>query len=74
MKSEIIEFFENQTIFLTGGSGFLGKVLIEKLLRECPNIKKIYVLMRQKKGKTPKQRLDELFDFKVSSQYFNNCN
>ncbi|XP_044263414.1 fatty acyl-CoA reductase wat-like [Tribolium madens] len=63
MKSQITEFFENQTVFLTGGGGFLGKVLIEKLLRECPDVRKIYMLMRQKKGKTPKQRLNELFNF-----------
>ncbi|XP_063930312.1 fatty acyl-CoA reductase wat-like [Zophobas morio] len=55
-NSQIRHFFKNQTIFITGGSGFLGKVLLEKLLRECEEIKKIYVLMRSKKNKTPTQR------------------
>ncbi|EFA07221.2 fatty acyl-CoA reductase wat [Tribolium castaneum] len=63
MKSQIAEFFANQTVFLTGGGGFLGKVLIEKLLRECSDVSKIYMLMRQKKGKTPQQRVSEVFDF-----------
>ncbi|KAL3270865.1 hypothetical protein HHI36_021382 [Cryptolaemus montrouzieri] len=56
------EWFEGKTIFITGGSGFMGKVLIEKLLRACPKIKKIIMLIRDKKGKTPEQRLKEIFD------------
>ncbi|XP_063930462.1 fatty acyl-CoA reductase wat-like [Zophobas morio] len=61
--SQIKTFFQNQTVFLTGGSGFLGKVLIEKLLRECEEIEKIYVLMRTKKNKTPEERFEELFNY-----------
>lgn len=57
---------EGKTIFITGGSGFLGKVLIEKILRKSPNIKKIYLLMRTKKGKDSKQRIVELFNSCVS--------
>lgn len=45
----IKSFYENGHIFITGGTGFLGKVLIEKLLRSCPGIEHIYVLMRAKK-------------------------
>ena len=66
-NSQIRHFFKNQTILITGGSGFLGKVLLEKLLRECEEIKKIYVLMRSKKNKTPTQRFSELFNYAVSS-------
>ncbi|XP_063930172.1 fatty acyl-CoA reductase wat-like [Zophobas morio] len=62
-NSQIAQFFKNQTIFITGGTGFLGKLLIEKLLRTCWDLKKIYVLMRSKSGKTPQQRFDELFNF-----------
>ncbi|KAJ3651401.1 hypothetical protein Zmor_017447 [Zophobas morio] len=62
-NSQIRHFFKNQTILITGGSGFLGKVLLEKLLRECEEIKKIYVLMRFKKNKTPNQRFSELFNY-----------
>ena len=32
-KSEIQQFYENKTVLVTGGSGFLGILLIEKLLR-----------------------------------------
>lgn len=27
------DFYRNKTIFLTGGTGFLGQIFIEKLLR-----------------------------------------
>lgn len=55
-----------KTIFITGGSGFLGKVLIEKILRKTPEIRKIYMLLRPKKGKEPRQRIEEIFSSPVS--------
>lgn len=72
-SSEIINYYKNKTIFITGATGFLGKVLIEKLLRSCYNLNKIYVLVRSKKGATPTQRLDEIFNcklFETVSQYY----
>lgn len=56
----IPEFYAGREIFLTGGSGFVGKVLIEKLLRSCPDIAKIYLLLRPKKGKNVEERLEEI--------------
>lgn len=56
----IPEFYENQEIFITGASGFLGKVLVEKLLRSCGDLKTIYVLMRPKKGDSIEQRIKNL--------------
>ncbi|XP_055297752.1 putative fatty acyl-CoA reductase CG5065 [Sitodiplosis mosellana] len=56
----IKEFFKGRDIFITGGSGFMGKVLIEKLLRSCPDLNRIFVLIRGKKNKTSEQRLEEL--------------
>ncbi|KAK7595546.1 hypothetical protein V9T40_013371 [Parthenolecanium corni] len=61
------EFFRDATVFLTGGTGFLGQVLIEKLLRCCPHINQIYVLVRVKRNKSPADRFetilqDSLFD------------
>lgn len=38
----------------------MGKVLVEKLLRSCPGIKNIYLLIRPKKGQDAKQRLQQL--------------
>ncbi|CAH1642311.1 unnamed protein product [Spodoptera littoralis] len=61
-KTEIQEFYKDQCVFLTGGTGFLGKVLIEKLIRSCGDINTIYVLARNKKGKDPRVRLHEMMD------------
>lgn len=58
----IPDFYADQEIFVTGGSGFMGKVLIEKLLRSCPDIKTIYVLLRPKKGKLVQERLQTIID------------
>lgn len=56
----IRNFYNGKSIFLTGGSGFIGKVLIEKLLYSCPEIERIYLLIRPSRdGKSPQQRLEE---------------
>ena len=46
-------------IFVTGSTGFLGKVLIEKLLRSCGGIEKIYILLRSKRERGSEQRFEE---------------
>lgn len=66
LPDRISQCFIGKTIFITGGSGFLGKVLIEKLLRKCPDIEKIYLLLRPKKGSSPKQRIETIFSSVVS--------
>jgi fatty acyl-CoA reductase len=65
IPSEINEFFKNKRIFITGATGFLGKSLVEKLLRSCYDIDRIYLLVRAKKGKAADERLDELTDCKL---------
>ncbi|KAL8057807.1 hypothetical protein ABFX02_04G207500 [Erythranthe guttata] len=42
----ILEFLENRTILVTGATGFLAKIFIEKILRVQPNVKKLYLLLR----------------------------
>lgn len=44
----------------------MGKVLIEKLLRACPDLGKMYVLLRPKKGKNIHERLEEITNKIVS--------
>ena len=42
--------------------GFVGKILVEKLLRSCPEVKGLYLLMRPKKGRSGKDRIQDLTD------------
>ncbi|XP_044270843.1 putative fatty acyl-CoA reductase CG5065 [Tribolium madens] len=60
-KNSIVEWYNGKSIFITGGSGFMGKVLIEKLLFSCTGVKEIYVLMRSKKGKSPVTRIQDMW-------------
>lgn len=38
----------------------MGKALVEKLLRSCEEIGTVYLLVREKKGKTTQERMDSL--------------
>ncbi len=40
--SGIAEFFKRKSIFITGATGFIGKQLVEKLVRSCPGRKMIF--------------------------------
>ncbi|EDW81109.2 uncharacterized protein Dwil_GK11197 [Drosophila willistoni] len=54
-ESEIQKFYKHKIVFVTGGSGFLGKVIIEKLLRST-EAKRIYVMIRPKQGQDINER------------------
>ncbi|XP_058799063.1 putative fatty acyl-CoA reductase CG8306 [Phymastichus coffea] len=60
MTSKVEEYFRNKNIFITGGTGFVGLCLIEKILRDCPDVNNIYMLIRSKKGKKPQDRLQDI--------------
>lgn len=66
--TSVKDFYRGRSIFITGGTGFMGKVLVEKLLRSCPDIKNIYLLMRPKRGQNVQERLSELLNAPV--RYF----
>jgi len=63
--TSVKDFYRDRSIFITGGTGFMGKVLVEKLLRSCSDIKNIYILIRPKQGQDMQQRLQELLNAPV---------
>ncbi|KAL3209803.1 hypothetical protein MRX96_037615 [Rhipicephalus microplus] len=54
------EFYKGKSVLITGVTGFLGKILLEKLLRSCPGINQIFLLIRPRKGCKSKERLSSL--------------
>lgn len=72
-RSSIKSFYRNACILVTGGTGFVGKVLLEKLLRTCDSLQCIYVLLRSKRGLSSEERYHELIQNPVNEKKFN-CN
>ncbi len=66
--TNIQDFYAGRSIFITGATGFMGKVLVEKLLRSCPSIKTLYLLVRPKKGVDCAARIEQLLDSEVRSE------
>ncbi|XP_047542412.1 putative fatty acyl-CoA reductase CG5065 isoform X2 [Vanessa atalanta] len=61
----VTEYYAGKSIFITGATGFMGKILVEKLLRSCKDLKKIYILVRKKKGQSPESRLETFFSCRI---------
>lgn len=64
-RTPIKDFYKDATILITGGTGFVGKVLIQKLLRAF-EVRKIYMLIRCKNNMSVEQRLEQYFNESVS--------
>nr|QGV11524.1 FAR13 [Tetrastichus brontispae] len=60
-SSEIRQFFAGKSLLLSGATGFMGKVFVEKVLRDCPNLKRLYLLVRHKKGLTSQEIVKKYF-------------
>ncbi|XP_049638844.1 fatty acyl-CoA reductase 2-like [Suncus etruscus] len=71
--SIIATFYEGKSILITGATGFLGKVLLEKLLRTSPDFRVIYILVRPKAGQTPQQRVDQMLSCKLFDKVREAC-
>lgn len=71
LQVSVSDFYNGKTVFITGGTGFMGKVLLEKLLRSCSGVAKIYLLIRPKKGQQARERLQQLLSSPVSLVFYN---
>ncbi|XP_045467335.1 fatty acyl-CoA reductase wat-like [Harmonia axyridis] len=70
--SQILEFYENTNVFITGGTGFLGKLLIEKLLRST-SVSTLYLLVRPKKSKDIATRITNIFEDVIFEKLHKEC-
>lgn len=64
--ASIAEYYSGKNVMITGATGFMGKVLVEKLLRSCPEVKALYILVRPKAGQSMQQRVTDMMKCKVS--------
>lgn len=59
MNSSLREAYAGKKILLTGGTGFLGTALVEKILRSLPDLGKLYLVVRASRDKSAKDRLEK---------------
>ncbi|XP_058822913.1 fatty acyl-CoA reductase 1-like [Topomyia yanbarensis] len=57
--SNISAFYRDRIVFITGGTGFIGKIVVEKLLRTS-EVKEVILMVREKKNTLPEQRIKDL--------------
>ncbi|EAT48012.1 AAEL000912-PA [Aedes aegypti] len=61
MAPVIRSFYKDATVLVCGATGFLGQILLEKILRVLEP-RKVYLLIRRKKGFDVQQRLHKLME------------
>ncbi|MBA2344911.1 MAG: HAD-IB family hydrolase [Rubrobacter sp.] len=59
MDSTLREAYGDKAILLTGGTGFLGTALMEKILRSLPDLGRLYLLVRPSREKGARERFDK---------------
>ncbi|CAL8242103.1 unnamed protein product [Merluccius merluccius] len=65
MTAAVADYYAGKSVLITGGTGFMGKVLVEKLLRSCPSVKVLYLLVRPKAGQSMQQRVSDMMKCKL---------
>ncbi|CAO2207578.1 unnamed protein product [Urochloa humidicola] len=57
--ARIIGYLKGKSILITGSTGFLGKILVEKILRVQPHVHKVYLLVRAIDAPSATQRVQQ---------------
>ncbi|CAL5000565.1 unnamed protein product [Urochloa decumbens] len=57
--SRIVGYFKGKSILITGSTGFLGKIVVEKILRVQPDANKIYLLVRGTTDASAQERVQQ---------------
>jgi alcohol-forming fatty acyl-CoA reductase len=65
MTKSISDYYNEKNVLVTGATGFVGKLLIEKLLSTCSSMRTVYCLIREKNGHSANERLNEITSCKV---------
>jgi nucleoside-diphosphate-sugar epimerase len=66
MPERVHEYLRGKRILLTGGTGFLGKVIVERLLRCAPDLARIDLLIREpREAGVPPVSADTRFETEV---------
>ena len=55
----VVSSLKGKQVFITGVTGFLGKAIVEKILREVPEVSKIHLLARGSSRQTAHERCME---------------
>lgn len=63
-----MQFIKNKDIFFTGATGFIGKVLLNRIISSSQGLGKMYLLIKPEKNYNPDTATDEF----LSSPCFNN--
>ncbi|URE25888.1 fatty acyl-CoA reductase [Musa troglodytarum] len=56
-SSRIVEFLKDKSILITGSTGFLAKIFVEKVLRVQPEVKRLFLLVRAADAASANQRV-----------------
>lgn len=57
-EARIIDYFRNKSVLITGATGFLGKIMVEKILRVQPDVKRIYLPVRAADAAAARRRVE----------------
>uniref|UniRef100_A0A8C7D2S0 Fatty acyl-CoA reductase n=1 Tax=Oncorhynchus kisutch TaxID=8019 RepID=A0A8C7D2S0_ONCKI len=63
--ASIADYYAGKNVLITGATGFMGKVLVEKLLRSCPEVRTLYLLVRPKAGQSMQERVSDMMKCKL---------